>query len=419
MTITFEEAKQFHAMVETVADDADRNGQGQFVADLWDAATGRTVSGVIADAVRMTVPLDWVPLLVSEDGIPAAYLTATTMRVVRDCQVDISDDFALRTAITAAFVDMEDRRKLANDIESGFGCDDSLAWVTVREVEDEQDPTVVDAMKKIAQLAGRMFDAFRYVQVPRPTDDPEEYCGAKTGGDIDKLLPEEMARLAVPGLDMETAERITTNKALQYRMKGQSTKARGPLVLVLDESESMGDWTRPGVCKPNGRRNVWAKACAVALGRVALLEGRKVRVVHFSNATRVSEIGSDADLIRMARHFMSGGTHIPKAIERGIGQVGDLAKAGFEGADIVLITDGEDNRLQHRGDLFDQMDVDGIKLWSVSIANRQQPGKLMRDRAEKYLHVDDSGLTEDAVTGLSEAALDNHRRLLGTGDDEA
>lgn len=419
MTITFDEAKSFHAMVERVANVAARNGQTQFITDLWDAAVGTNQTGQVADALRMVVPLDWVPLLVSEDGIPAGYLTAMTMDIVARYQVDVTDDLSIRAAFIGAFTAMEDRRKLANDIIGGFGCDDSLAWATVRDVDDAS-ADVKDMMRKIAQLAGRMFDAFNYVQVPRPSDEPQEYAGAKTGGDVDKLLPEEIARLTVPGLDLETAERIMTNKALQYQMKGMSTKARGPLVIVLDESESMGDWQH-GPVKPNGRRNIWAKACAVALARIARLEGRKVRIVHFSSATKVSQIEGEADLMKMARHFLSGGTSIPRALDRGIAQVGDLKKQGFEGADIVLITDGEDSSLNHRADLFDQMDDDGIKLWSISIANRQNADALMRSRAEKYIHVDDTGLTEDAVEGLSEAAMDNHRRLLtdGSGGDES
>jgi hypothetical protein len=420
MTITFEEACQFHAMVERVAREAKRTGHTQFITDVWDAATGHSTRGLVADAVRATVPMAWVPLLVSEDGIPAAYLTATLARYVRANGVDVNDDFAVRTAITASFCNMEARRRLANNVQSGFGCDDSLAWATVRDVEEDGDEVVKDAMEQIARLAGQMFDVLNYVRVPRPTDDPQEYDGAKTGGDLDRLLPEEVAKLDTDGLGLETAERIVGKKALQYKMHGQSTKSRGPLVLVLDESESMGDYGSDGrsnyFCKPNGRRNVWAKACAVALARIARLEGRKVRVVHFSTATKVSELDSDEAVIRMARHFLSGGTSIPKAMERGITQVGDLAKQGFDGADIILITDGEDADIERRPDLFDSMDAQSISLWTISIASRQSADKIIRRRAKKYIHVDDCGLDENAVEGLEEAALDNHRR---GGSDEA
>lgn len=417
MTITFEEACQFHSMMETVAREARVSGHSRFISEVWDAATGREANGMVADAVRMVVPMDWVPLLVSEDGVPAAYLTATLMKIVEDHQINVADDLALRAAVTAAFVGMEERRKLANEIESGFGCDDSLAWATVRDVEEDGDPVVRDAMKKIAKLAGKMFDAFRYVKIPRPTDDPQEYDGAKTGGELDRLLPEEVAKLGIDGLGLETAERIIGGKALQYKLHGQSTKTRGPLVIALDESESMGDYDR-GRAKPNGRRNVWAKACAVALARVARMEGRKIRIVHFSTATVVRELKADVDVIKMARHFLSGGTSIPNAMARAAGQVGDLAKQGHEGADIILITDGEDGRIDNCPELFDDLDKQQISLWTVSIASRQAQKRLIRARAKRYIHVDDRGLDAGAVEGLEEAALDNHRRL-GDGSDEA
>ena len=93
-------------------------------------------------------------------------------------------------------------------------------------------------------------------------------------------------------------------------------------------------------------------------------------------------------------------------------EVADLGKKGFKGADIVLLTDGEEPDYNSHDLMLDKMDVDGVDLWTIAIGQPFRKEAPTRKRAKKYVEAKDSMLGDDSTAteltdGLQEAAMDN------------
>lgn len=409
--LTLDEAVRQHKMVADAAEsfyrkagDAGRTVETSrpVAEEAWQALIGAPdATGVVADAIRWTIPAQVIPMMRRSDCIPAAF--AFVHLSTELAQVDATDDLKVRGAVRRAWAMFERRRLEANHVEEGFGCDDSQSWHTLRDiVEGAGGDSLKKKMLAIAELAGKMFDALAYTKKKVESDDPQEVRSTKLGGDVTRLLPAEYAKMSTARTRDLTTMRVIQKRAQQFKMKGERTKSRGPMVVALDESGSMHD-SAYGV----KGRNCWSKAAAVALTRVAWGENRPVRVVHFGNAATTQIVPKDDldALFEMARSFLSGGTDISKALKTSRKQVGDLEKAGYKGADIVLISDGEEPDYDEHNREIDAMDKDDIRLWTVAIGNRIQKVAPVRARAERYIEARDSDLANGEIAGELVAEL--------------
>lgn len=386
----------------------------------WAAATATIDNGVaMASAVRTTIPLSYIPLFRSFDAVPACYFIFCMSEALKEMNPkpsELADTYYCAQLAARAFALFEKRRQEADTLEEGFGCDRSAAWATLRKCDDHsQDVWLREKMVKIAKLAGKMFQALKYEGMPKPSADPQMVTGISGGDDPTRLIDEEIAMLNVPGANAETLSRLEDKQTMEYEMTGETLHGRGPVVMTIDESGSM-----------HQNRQIWSKACAVAIARVALAESRRVRVVHFSTATVVRDLDpNDADSMReLAWSHLGGGTDINTALTVSIDQVTQLASEGAAGADIIFITDGVDNYSETP---FIRMKKEKIDLWTISIdvdlsksTYGQKP--FLATEATKYLHVDDKNLTTkegiDVVGELREAALNNDTRAMLHAEDE-
>lgn len=410
----FKEALIRHSMLsDAVARWTGQKPHLECLEGAWAAATATPDNGsAMASAVRIAIPLDYIPLFRSFDSMPAAYFVICVdeaMTELASQPQELADTLYCANLSTRAIALFEARRAQADTFQEGFGCDRSAAWATLRKCED-QSREVLAKMQKIAKLAGRMFDKMQYEGMPKPSNDPQMVTGVQHGDDIGMMLGEEAATLGVEGLDVDTLSRLEDKQVGQFEMTGEILHGRGPLIIAIDESGSMHD-----------KRQVWSKACAVALARVAMSESRKVRVVHWSTGTYVQDLDpNDDDSIReMAWMHFSGGTNINAAMRLSVAECGELEADGFKGADIVFITDGE---TQYDEAPFIEMKKQGIQLWTIAIdvnlKGRKQgwntrggDDHFLCTYATKYLHINDSQLNDaSGAEGLKEAALDNSSR---------
>lgn len=418
--LLFQEATERHATIAEMVDNT-KNMKSQEKIDtlndleeIWTTliqTIKKDDKEILSDGIDWTMPKEYIPIMHLGDCIPAVFATKCIIEQFAKDGTDRTDDLAIRTSLKPAWELFEQRRLSANNIEEGFGCDQSASWLTLRDIADQEGSSVLNKeMEEIAKLAGRMFRSFKYTKTKVESDDPQSIKSTTIGGDIERLLPSEMAKLSNEDTKDITSMKVLKKEANQFKMKGQRTKTRGPLVLALDESGSMHD-DRAGF----RGRNCWAKACAVALTRIAWSENRPVRVVHFAHST-VTQIVPKDDLnamFEMARAFLSGGTSFYQALDASYKQVGDLEKAGFKGADIVFVTDGYENDYSAQNSMIDKLDKDGIKLWTVTVAGEMSTDSPMRDRAEKYINVRDdnlgsgleSGIDSGLLEGLQESAM--------------
>ena len=378
------------------------------LADLWAGITGGADTGgtCIAACVTATMPADHVGVCRRSFGTAAAF--AFTMMAEQLTHVtDLTDTFAVRQALLAAWDAFEIRRMQANNISEGFGFDESAAWQTLRDIENT--PDVRDRMLKIAQLAGRMLKAIGHMKRTMPNDDPQNVRGTTIGGDIERIHGSEMAMLDDADVGDMQSMKVLKKQAQQRKMQGIEAKTRGPLVICLDESASMHD-RNSGVAG----RNTWAKACALALTQIAHDENREVVVVHFSTGTSVQALvkGDTRSIWEMTRSFMSGGTSFTGAFEAAKLEVADLEARGFKGADVMIITDGQDPNADLQNAMIDQFDADGVKLWTVGVGLVIDANAPIRKRAERYVQARDRDLANadnaaNLARGLGDAAKAN------------
>ncbi len=114
-----------------------------------------------------------------------------------------------------------------------------------------------------------------------------------------------------------------------------------------------------------------------------------VSVVHFATGTDVTKLppGDHRAILNMTRHFLNGGTDIAKALAVGADEVGNLAAQGFVGADIVLITDGEDYNYKAMDVTLGLAQAQGVRLWTVVIECNVDKKSPIISRASEVIRV--------------------------------
>ncbi len=126
-------------------------------------------------------------------------------------------------------------------------------------------------LRKISELAGRFRRVAQSKQRQKVSHGLDDVVGVEPGGDIGRLLPSELVRLAVPELELDTLRRIVERQALCREHHAAEPVGKGPIIVVTDESGSM-----------EGSKAHTAKALALALAWVARQQRRWCGLVAFS-----------------------------------------------------------------------------------------------------------------------------------------
>ncbi len=350
------------------------------------------VAGSFAEAVLDTVPLTHAALLATDD-VAVAFAFDLMWEHARRLPA-AATPFELRTLAREQWVAFTEQAAKAEHLSSGFGWGLSTAWAHASEVRLAQGD--MSQVERIARLAGRMYLVLRGAQASKIQGVPSEVYSVEQGNDLGRLLPVEQVLLMDPLLETVALERIASRRAAQYAVRGITKVSKGPLVLALDESGSMG-----------GYRNEWAKAAAVALSRVAADEKRPVCVVHYSTSTVVQPLPPKdaAATMKMIQHFLGRGTAIGLALGVAVQQVRELAQKGHKGADILLVTDGIDEDVKAQLMAIQEAHALGARLWTIAIECDIDALSPLRAKAAHYLRLGRSALADGtSVRALAGAA---------------
>jgi len=369
-------------------------------ADLYNAVAslGEPRAGTFAAAVADTSPVEDAALLARSGSAVAFAFRCQWEAMPRPSRFGIApkalSPLAQRDIARKAWAEFDARAKLTGDIARGFGWDLSDAWEHLSDTPIATGDT--SAVQRIAKLAGRMYAALRGANAQRVKGTPEEVHSVELGADVGRLLPVELGQLVDPDLEAVAAVRFSERRMLQYAMRGTSKSAKGPLVIALDESASMHD-----------ARREWSKACAIALTRVAFDDKRPVAVVHYSTSSMIRHIkpGDAGAIVAMIQHWYDGGTQIGRALDTAADAVQELAKKGAKGADIVLVTDGQDGDTEAQEDAIKRLGAMQARLWLVGVEVAIPESSPLRRHAAQYTSVGGADLTDaKSVTALGKAA---------------
>jgi len=193
-------------------------------------------------------------------------------------------------------------------------------------------------LRRIAELAGRLERVAAAKARSKVNPGVGEIHGIGLGGlaDLARVLPSELVALRRKKLRLAFLARLLQQKALVYAMQGREPQAKGPVVVLLDESSSMREYGK----------DIWSKSVALALLSTATKQKRAFSLVAFNGAvTREVEIpagkATTDNICRALDHRCSGGTDFNAPVLRAV----ELIRSAktMKQADVVIITDGEDS----------------------------------------------------------------------------
>jgi uncharacterized protein with von Willebrand factor type A (vWA) domain len=132
------------------------------------------------------------------------------------------------------------------------------------------DPT----LRRICDLAGRYRRVAQSKQRQKLLHGVDDMVGVVLDGDLGRLLPHELARLALPEFEDDALRRLVERQAMCREYRSAEPVAKGPILVTVDESGSM-----------QGDRVHTAKALALALAWVARQQRRWCGLVAYSGDT--------------------------------------------------------------------------------------------------------------------------------------
>jgi hypothetical protein len=109
-------------------------------------------------------------------------------------------------------------------------------------------------LRRICELAGRYRRLAQSKQRRKTTHGVDDVVGVVLDGDVGRLLPSELVRLADDELADDTLRRLVERQTMCREYHATEPVGKGPIVVVVDESGSM-----------NGSKIETAKALALAL----------------------------------------------------------------------------------------------------------------------------------------------------------
>jgi uncharacterized protein with von Willebrand factor type A (vWA) domain len=189
------------------------------------------------------------------------------------------------------------------------------------------------ALRRISELAGRFRRVAQSKQRMKVSHGLDDVVGVEPGGDIGRLLPSELAKLAVPELELDTLRRIVERHAMCREHHAVEPVGKGPILIVCDESGSM-----------DGAKAHTAKALALALAWVARRQRRWAGLIAYSGKSGERLLAlppsrwDESALCDWLSAFIGGGSDLDVPIEelpRMYREIG--APPGV--TDVVMVTD--------------------------------------------------------------------------------
>lgn len=313
-------AADVQTALEAAADDADQDGEVSAPA-----AQAVTTAAAAADTAQAAA------VAAQAAATSAAQSSASTVRSATRALAAAAADQAERdAALMAAWgiepgqlqrMDVDERMALAQRLRGG-------------------------RLGRFTDLIGRFRQMATAQRARRVEGAPGEYVGITLGSDLTRLVPAEIAQLAVPELAADFAARFATDELMVFDTRGEERQGRGAIIACIDCSGSMANTGPDGVTS-----EAWAKAAALAL----LDQARHARprrdfaAILFSSATQVHVLRFPARdpialhrVLELGEHFWNGGTDFQAPLRAAVGILDqEHTDRGITRGDIVLVTDGE------------------------------------------------------------------------------
>jgi uncharacterized protein with von Willebrand factor type A (vWA) domain len=269
---------------------------------------------------------------------------------------------AAHSAVVAAATAALDAAKAAKNVPSfgqGFGKGEPI-YESPEQALSIAELWSTGMLAKVAELYGRMSDAFHFMRAKRVTGGQDEIVDIKLGDDLKRIVGSELAYLADDDLEDDFYARYSSGELLVYETVGEALAGRGPVVLVVDGSYSM-----------KGDRMVWSRAVALTLLNLCRREKRDFAFVEFADMgdchvmlfRQRDPLRAD-DIVEMASHFFGGGTEPLQGMEAALKV---MEESEFRMADVVIVSDGEAKFKSEDKIVRDRLNEMGVRIHGIGI----------------------------------------------------
>lgn len=223
----------------------------------------------------------------------------------RKCKTPAERDLACMKCASSALSKATAEVAEAKDAESalgmgpgGHGSNDPKAIAALyRRVRNSA------TLRRICELAGRFRRFAQGKQRQKAAHGMDDVVGVEMDADLGRLLPHELAKLAIEDFEDDTLRRLVERQTMCREHRTLEPVAKGPIVVVVDESGSM-----------QNDKGHTAKAIALALAWVARQQRRWVALVAFSGGAEGRTLAlppgrwNEVALMDWLEAFLGGGT---------------------------------------------------------------------------------------------------------------
>lgn len=295
---------------------------------------------------------------------------------------------ALRRAVAAANAQIDESEALASafgygDSEGAAGRSGTVAERAqlVKRIRDNR------KLAKIAAEAGRLRRIAARKQREKAKHAPDEISDVEQGADLSRVLPSELARLRHPLTRRLFLRDYSEKRLMQYKLEGNEVQGRGPLVVLIDNSGSMG-----------GAREVWSKAVALALLDIAVRQKRAFAVLHYSVRVEQETIFEAQDfdsakLLNAMDFFSGGGTDLGQPADRALEII--TRGGALKKADVVIISDGDLPSCPDLGGYRERARASHVTTYGVLIGGSSRDFQTLGTWCDSVVQAHD--LAEDGV----------------------
>ena len=198
-------------------------------------------------------------------------------------------------------------------------------------------------MKKLADMIGQWreySDAERRRSIAKH---PTEVYDVELGNNISRLVSTEINQIAIPEMEDLFWLRFANQGLMQWQERGPAVLGKGPILLVCDESGSMG----AVVDREGNTREMWSKAIGMSLADQARRGKRDFTYIGFASAYEQWTLefpGGETPIEKVKQfveHFFCGGTEYTRPLSMAMEIVQKAADEGRPKPDIVFVTDDD------------------------------------------------------------------------------
>src|SRR4051812_24549895 len=244
-------------------------------------------------------------------------------------------------------------------------------------------------LRRVCDLAGR----YRRLAQSRPrqktTHGVDDVVGVVLDGDVGRLLPHELAKLADDDLGDDAMRRLVERQLMCREYHATEPVARGPVIVCVDESGSM-----------SGEKGHTAKALALALAWVARMQKRWIALVAYSGDSGERLLAlppgrwDEAALMDWVEGFIGRGSNVDVPV-REMPRIYRQLNAPHGKTDVIFLTDAQCRLPAELQQQFVGWKK-AVKARLITLVIRSQPGDLTAISDEVFT-VPSLSVSEDAV----------------------